>query len=830
MNVAPPKFRSDLKAVRHQNAEGVSFIIKDPATDQFFRFREVEHYISLQCDGETPPDIIRDRVAGKFGGDLPSEMLASFVRTLDDAGLLDNENSSLRRKSKKESGSRLQGTLLYVRYRIINPERILDWLIHRVRFFFSPVFVGVAGGLIALAVLLTWENWPVFTADLPRLWRVEVIPLFLVLGFLVISAHEFAHGLTCRHYGGRVREMGFMLMYFQPALYCNVSDAWLFPERSKRLWVGFAGMFFELFLWAIAVMVWRVTDTDTLFNLAALLTMAGSGISTLANLNPLIKLDGYYMLSDFLNIPNMRKKAFRYVGDLAKSVIGIAEPPGEGYSLRERRIFLAYGLLGVIGSLSIMSIMTFEVGAYLIQNSQPLVLSLFLALVGTRFRKRLRRVFSSGSLSFGDDEDGPGTESRKSRIQHTTVNPEGGPRGRASMQEQPMARHPAVIPKGGLPVPVTKEKRSRSSRSSSRRSRRKRKKLINPYILAFAGLLILEILFFGWMELRIGGPFNILPVHYVDVRAEVEGVIEEVAVTEGMRVNAGDVVARISDRELRAGLDQANASITKARADLRMLEQGPTTAEMELARAAISKARDNVKFVKARVDRNKLLLDRGIISPMEYETSMQELNSAENEVIEAEKQYTVIERKVRPEQIRGAEAQLAGFVALRETFVANLERVAVKTPVAGVVVTPKRQLSELHYQRAQKGTVIARIGKSNRLTVDIAISEKDIGDVKIGHTVAFKARAFPDSTFYGVVVATAQVAGGVTNPDPAAAPQAPSGAPTTVLVTTEIDNSSGILKPGLTGYAKIYCGERRIISLLLRRLAQTIKVEFWSWW
>src|SRR5258707_5244839 len=146
----------------------------------------------------------------------------------------------------------------------------------------------------------------------------------------VVTLHEFAHGLTCKHFGGHVREIGFILIFFQPAFYCNVSDAWLFPQKSHRLWVTFAGAYFEIFLWAIATFVWRVTDPNTVINYLALVVVATSAVKTFFNLNPLIKLDGYYLLSDFLEIPNLRQRAFGFLGGLFRRIWGTA-----GHNIQE---------------------------------------------------------------------------------------------------------------------------------------------------------------------------------------------------------------------------------------------------------------------------------------------------------------------------------------------------------------------------------------------------------------------------------------------------------------------------------------------------------------
>src|SRR5207342_3662591 len=139
---------------------------------------------------------------------------------------------------------------------------------------------------ILSAVCVAFANWGAVVQNFSRLWTFWAYPVVLVVVLSVVTMHEFGHGLTCKHFGGEVHELGFMLIYFQPALYVNVSDAWLFPEKSKRLWVGFAGPYFELFIWAISVMLWRIADTGTWIGTAALIVMSTSGVKMLINLNP----------------------------------------------------------------------------------------------------------------------------------------------------------------------------------------------------------------------------------------------------------------------------------------------------------------------------------------------------------------------------------------------------------------------------------------------------------------------------------------------------------------------------------------------------------------
>jgi putative peptide zinc metalloprotease protein len=808
MPAAQPQLRRDLLLSCQETPDGSFLVIKDPATRRFFRFGEAEHFIIQQLDGSTALDVIQQRVETMFGVVAPLDTLAQFIASLRRIGLLqeDGAQGGLRAGPLR----RVRGSLLYLRLKAFDPDRLLERLINKLNFFFTPYFLGISAALILIALGITLLNWGEIGRGLLHLYRFEILLLAWLTVFAVTTAHEFAHGLTCKRFGGEVHEIGFLLLFFQPAFYCDVSDAWLFPEKGKRLWVTFSGAYFEIFLWALATLTWRITEPATMLHFLALAVMATSGIKTLFNLNPLIKLDGYYLLSDALEIPNLRQRSFRYLRTATQKLWGAASQGINEVTPRERRIYLVYGLFAAAYSFWLLSFVVLHFGGFLIGRYQGLGLLILTGLLMVVFRNPLTKV---------------------------------------------------------LPKPMILFWTERRSLASLKQAAK---------ILMVLGT-VLAVLFLGRMELRVSGEFKILPVQNADVRAAIAGIIQEVDVDEGDLVSAGDVLARLYDRDYRAELQKIEAEIDEKRAKLKMLKLGPRREEIDRAqkevetaktrqdhawkryheakqlqaarlttvKVAIEKAAERLKYardylgmlntLKELISRKEMAEaeERVAVRGKELEEAQSELKTAladtlagvrqavavaEKELAEAEARLTLLLAGSRPEEIEAIEAELARIEAQRVYLREQLELVRVVSPISGVITTPK--LKEKLGQHMNKGDLIAQVHQLHSVTAEIPISEKEIADVRVGERLVLKARAYPEHSFYGQVTAIA----------PTATKDDNGSGVHTILVTTTIDNAAFLLKPEMTGNAKVLCGRRRIVDLMTRRFARYIRVEFWSWW
>lgn len=366
----PPRLRSDLVIVEQTYRGEQSYVVKDPSTHKYFRFRPVEALVLRQFDGDqTPADVAAAlrRQGLPFG--VPA--VEAFARKLGQLGLFERsvaEKSVLQLERLRAARRRrirrthYQGSLLRMRWSLPDPDGFFDRWMPRVRFCFTPAFLALSVALFAVYGVICAAHWPQISAALtglytPSTYTVRTVILFWLTSVTIISIHELGHGFTCKYFGGQVHEMGAMLIYFEPAFFCNVNDAWTFPDLGPRLWVTAAGSWIQVVMAALGAIVWWAAEPGTVASQVGMFAILIGGITTvLANANPLIPLDGYYALCDWLEVPNLRQRALGYVAWLIKRHVVRLQVPAPPADERERHVFAVYGALSLLYSVVILYI------------------------------------------------------------------------------------------------------------------------------------------------------------------------------------------------------------------------------------------------------------------------------------------------------------------------------------------------------------------------------------------------------------------------------------------------------------------------------------------
>src|ERR1700684_762810 len=255
-----------------------------------------------------------------------------------------------------------QSSMLYISFKAWDPNKTLEKIDPYLSWIVTWGFVYFSLFIFAVSFYLLAGDWTRVQQDTSELYNFANksaydIWIFWILLLVLGAIHEFGHGLTCKHFGGDVHQMGFLLIYFTPAFYTDTTDILLFTKGSERQWVIFAGIWIEMVLCGISALVWHFSPPGSVTNDIAYKMMLLSGIQgTVLNLNPLIKADGYYALGQFLSLDNLREDSFSYLREFLRKYIlrsPIDLPPA---SRRVARIYLAYGFFAIVYSVTLIAL------------------------------------------------------------------------------------------------------------------------------------------------------------------------------------------------------------------------------------------------------------------------------------------------------------------------------------------------------------------------------------------------------------------------------------------------------------------------------------------
>ncbi len=311
-----------------------------------------------------------------------------------------------------------------------------------------------------------------------------------------------------------------------------------------------------------------------------------------------------------------------------------------------------------------------------------------------------------------------------------------------------------------------------------------------------------------------GGPFKFLSVRKVEVHTQVSGEIKEVFVKEGDWVKGGQTIAVLDAREHQKDYDATLANLDKAQAELKLLKAGPKQEEVEKARQQLDTAKTNHEYSEKEATRLEALYKGGAVSQEEYDAAAKVASVDSQNVKVAKANLELVMSGARPEEIQAQEALVRDLDARLKYFADNLARCVVKAPVTGQVMTP--YLDKSVGRILAENELLLTLQDSTVIQAEVYMPEADMEENRIGARVKVRPWAYPTSIFYGKVISVAPKA-----------EQTPDG--NVVRVITEIPNSDLMLKPDMTGEAKIDGGWKPLVVAFTRAIVRFVMVQVWSW-
>jgi putative peptide zinc metalloprotease protein len=350
-----PRLRGHIRIHRHAYRGQIWYVVEDRVAGKYHRFNPPSYRVISLMDGKRNMAQVWARLTEELVEDTPDqEEVIRLLGQLHGADLIQCDVTPdvaelFERRGKQERKKLMSRYLnpMSLRFPLVDPDRFLDWANRG-----PHLFRGGWGMLAWLAVVLPALflaplHWPDLTENFSeQLLAMDNLLLMAVVFPLLKSLHELGHGLAAKSRGGEVHEMGIMLLVFFPIPYVEASSSSAFVKKTDRMLVGAAGMLTELFVAALVFYVWLMLEPGLARSLAYNALVLASVTTILFNANPLLRYDGYYILADWIEIPNLGTRSTQYWKYLAERYllnVAKSEPPPS--TIGERRWFIGYAPL-----------------------------------------------------------------------------------------------------------------------------------------------------------------------------------------------------------------------------------------------------------------------------------------------------------------------------------------------------------------------------------------------------------------------------------------------------------------------------------------------------
>ena len=378
-NQSPILLRPDLQFTQREDGSG--YAVKDPVALKYFLLGEEEYAVLRMLDscslnsGQRSVGFAIEEIQREFEAcfrpkKLSQERILSFLARAQNDGLLivrddvqfKTASTRIRRERRQKWTSQFLNPLVF-QWRGVDPTRFLNLIYPRIRFLFSLHMVVSVACLAMIAFTLVCLSHQRLTAealDFHQLVAAQNLSLLVATFVGVKVLHELGHALACKHFGGECHELGVMFVILMPLLYCNVSDAWMFRRRWRRVAVSLAGVVVELAIASVAAIAWAVTETGPFNSICRSLMIVCSVNTLLVNGNPLLRFDGYFVLADLVGMPNLWSQSRTVLQDLfARTCLGVSLFSRRALPSAGRGWLAAYAVLSIAYRVSVVMVLLF---------------------------------------------------------------------------------------------------------------------------------------------------------------------------------------------------------------------------------------------------------------------------------------------------------------------------------------------------------------------------------------------------------------------------------------------------------------------------------------
>lgn len=689
-----PQIKDDLQ-VQTQEVEGVTYyVVKEPSSGKFIRLREPEYFLLTSIDGSHTPESLASEFVRTYRKQVTAPDIGKFIEQLSRLGFLEGSAAAVSKVGK---------SILFIKLKAFDPARLLEWLYPRVSWLFLRPVVSLQLLLILAGALVFFSNISHFPFELTRLISASSIVTIIFSFFLLVTFHEFAHALACVRYGGSVREMGFLLLYFQPCFYCNLSDAYLFKNRRERIIVNLAGIFFQMVIWALFTILWRYTREGNLLNQVFYLTAAVSFATLLFNLNPAIKLDGYYLLADYLQIPNLRKKAFDHIGGRIKSkLFGCRHKELIAPSPREAKIYRRYGTVAVLYSVLLIGFILYRGAELLIGAWHGVGFVLFLAGAILIFRRLIGRSLKVVTAIW---------QERKS----------------VWVRPKRIVVYSVILVLIVLLLILLQVNLNTGGPA--------RLYAAESYVVKRLGAGTLEITYYRF------GKVDRQKSELIQLTSSDPSVTRMMPwATVGDTIHENDTLLLISSTLNEGLLAEAISELKKAEADHRLLISDPKLEEIRTKKSEVKQAEAIYESARRDYNRDKQMHEKGLISDNELEKSGADFNVAYQGWQSKKNELDLLRSAPKAEEIERTDAEIERLRARVTYLQSQADASSMVSPFNGVLVG------------TQADNEIFRLANLDSLMVEIELPESDLDVLSSGAAVELRVAAFPSTPIPGKVL------------------------------------------------------------------------------